>query len=330
MTDHAKYLRHLYYDQNFKWGAQKIYQRAKQERPAITQAEVREWLRGQKAAQITRPTTRAARALDIRPIITKAPLNIVAIDLKDMGPEAVRQNRYFRYIMFAIDLFSRCAWFEPMKHRETDDIQRAFNGILRQIRNQTDEFRVRAILADNEFKDTFRQFLKTKDIKLINTIPGVPTGNSIAERFNNTWTLYLQKVHIDRPGDSLRWLKFLGPFVDSYNNNKHEAFLGRYTPLEVLKDDDVRDDANEEDALKRAKGSAPSSSPAVGDRVRLILPKSDKINGKTRKTYTDEVFIVDRVTRPNLNKGYPLRVRVKDAKGEPVRGELTALAVLKV
>lgn len=320
-----KYLQNLYYVKNFKWGAQKIYKHAKQERPEITQNFVRQWLRAQKAAQITKPTTRAARALDVRPIIASAPLKIIAIDLKDMGPENTRQNRYFRYIMFAIDIFSRFVWFEPMKRRETSDIQKAAQGILNKIKSKPG-----AILADNEFKENFRFFLKSRGIKLINTIPGVPTGNSIAERYNNTWTLYLQKIHIDHPGDVRRWLKFLGPFVDSYNNNKHEAFSGKYSPLEVLQDENIQDDANEEDALKRARAGNVAQDLKKGDRVRLILPRAEKVGGKSRKTYTDEIFTIDRVTRPNINKGYPLRLKVKDEKGEPIRGEFTAASVLKV
>lgn len=317
----------LYYDKDYKVGAEKLYKLAKPRGEEIgvriTQLMAREFIRMQPSAQITKPVSHFNSVHDVRPIITKAPMNIVAMDLK-MMPDISKKH----YLMFIIDAYSRYAWGTCLSSRDTDQIFKGLDRLLTEMQDM--DFKPKTILSDNEFQKAFKEHLAESNIKHITSQPAVPQTNALVERLNGTWSRYYERVKIDNKTNGFRWHLWVPTFLEMYNNTPHDAFDGKFTPSDVLHDADLASEAHDIDIQKRTENKnleAPDIK--VGDKVRIPVTK-DKIEKKSRQTYSLDVYEVARIIRANPQKSLPARIKLRTEDGEPVSGELPVGAILLV
>ena len=142
---------------------------------AANRKDVKEWLSGQEAYTLHRPTRRKFKR---RKMICVGLDHLWQIDLADLTSLAVH-NDGFKYLLTCIDCFSRFAWAVPIKNKTAQYVTDAFVSIVTTRRPtylQSDK--------GGEFlNSTFQSFLKDQGI-LHYTSENDDIKCALVERFN--------------------------------------------------------------------------------------------------------------------------------------------------
>ena len=224
--------------------------------------------------------------------------NICGVDLADMQSLS-RKNKGIKYLLCAIDLFSKYAFVVPLKNKKGISIVNAFNEIIKQSNRKPNKIKV-----DQEgecYNNVFKKWLSDNDIIMYSTYN---EGKSVvAERFIRTLKNKLYK-HMTATGKNGCY-DVLDDVVNKYNNTKHSTI--KMKPIDV-KDTNKRvyiDEHNEKDSRFK-----------VADRVRISKLKNIFAEGYT-PNWSKELFIVDKI-----NDTVPYTYNLKDLNDEEIIGSL--------
>ena len=159
-------LRELYYDPVRGYqSAQKLYEVAKEEGVKVTLTQVREWLKEQETyVRFQQPTKNFRRR---RTWVPQAGSQ-QQMDLVDMS-KYERENENHRWILTAIDVFSRYFFVVPLQRKHKDFTLIAVKRVLEQYEER---FGTDLVQFDNggEFRNTrVLSFLKDKGITYFST-----------------------------------------------------------------------------------------------------------------------------------------------------------------
>ncbi|MEY3186872.1 MAG: hypothetical protein RL675_696, partial [Bacteroidota bacterium] len=142
----------------------------------------------------------------------------------------------------------------------------------------------------------------------------------IAERFNRTLKAMLNKYM--EQNDTSRWIDVLDKVIANYNSSYHSAIKMKPKDVDFNKMKEIM--VNRQDKNTKAKAIVEKASIKVGDRVRLPVKKG--IFAKEGKTFSDEVFIVEKINTKSVKiKGsdtrYPIDklLRVDGIESGPKR-----------
>jgi len=152
----------------------------------------------------------------------------VQMDLIDMQPFAPF-NKGIKYIMVAIDTFSKKAWVKTMKNKSASVSLAKIKELVTEIQPK-----MKTLFLDKgkEFKNQYVQaFLKEQNIKMIH--PYSETKAAGAERFNRTLKNLIYR-HFG--GKTYKYIDVLDDLVISYNNRGHST-LQYLTPNEAEKEE---------------------------------------------------------------------------------------------
>ena len=221
--------------------------------------------------------------------------NIWGVDLADMQSVS-RKNKGIKYLLCAIDLYSKYAFVIPLKDKKGISIVNAFNKI-KQFNRKPNNI---CVDQGGEFyNNVFKKWLSDNDIIMYSTYN---EGKSVvAERFIRTLNNKLYK-HMTATGKNV-YYDVLDDVVNKYNNTKHSII--KMKPIDV-KDNNKRvyiDEHNEKDSRFK-----------VGDRVRISKFKNIFAKGYT-PNLSKEIFIVDKI-----NDTVPYTYNIKDLNGEEIIG----------
>ena len=134
-------------------------------------------------------------------------------------------NKEFRFLLCAIDIFSKYAWVVPLKDKKGISIVNAFQIILKQSKRKPNKIWVDK--GSEFYNSSFKKWLKDNDIKMYSTNN---EGKSVvAERFirtlkNETYksmTSISKNVYVDKLDD----------IVKKYNNTYYESI--KMKPVDV-------------------------------------------------------------------------------------------------
>ena len=209
-----------------------------------------------------------------------------------------RKNKGIKYLLCAIDLYSKYAFVIPLKDKKGISIVNAFNKIIKQSNRKPNKIWVdqRGEFYDNAFK----KWLSDNDITMYSN-----EGKSvIAETFIRTLKNKLY-THMTATGKNV-YYDVLDDIVNKYNNTKHSTI--KMKPIDVG-DNNKRvyvDEHNE-------KGSRFK----VGDRVRISKFKNIFAKGYT-PNWSKEIFIVDKI-----NDTVPYTYNLKDLNDEEFIGNFS-------
>ena len=221
--------------------------------------------------------------------------NIWGVDLADMQSLS-RKNKGIKYLLCAIDLYSKYAFVIPLKDKKGVSIVNAFNKIIKQSNRKPNKIWVD---QGGEFYKIFEKWLSDNDINKYSTYN---EGKSVvAERFIRTLKNKLYK-HMTATGKNV-YYDVLDDVVNKYNNTKHSTI--KMKPIDVG-DNNQRvyiDEHNEKDSRFK-----------VGDRVRISKFKNIFAKGYT-PNWSSEIFIVDKI-----NDTVPYTYNVKDLNDEEIIG----------
>ena len=198
-------------------------------------------------------------------------------------------NRPFKYIMVAIDVFSKKAWAQPMKSMDQMDASIAMDIIIDRMPEIP-----QTIITDmgTEFYNKMMNSLFLRLGIKHYSIRGRHKA-SVAERFIRTLKSRFQKYFWTNK--TTNWTAVLDQFVDNYNNTYHRSI--KMAP----------NDVNEDNRAVVYKNLYPQTEDKaqprlhVGDRVRLIREKQIFKKGYTRNWSTDIYIITKAFTQGSVD-----------------------------
>ena len=208
-----------------------------------------------------------------------------------------KYNKGIRFLLCAIDIFSKYAWVVPLKDEKRKSIVKAFQIILKQSNRKPNKIWVdKSSEFDNAF---FKKWLRDNDIVMYSTHN---EGKSVvAERLIRTikskiykyMTSISKNVYIDKLDD----------IVNEYNNTYHTTI--KMKPIDVKDNTCINTD-------KEINNKDPKFK--VGDRVRI-----SKCKNIFAKVYTpnwsEEVFVIKKVKNT-----VPWTYVINDVNGEEITG----------
>ena len=297
-----EYLKSIYFDPSHPAsfaGPRKLYRVVKAAGKKITLNQIREWLKGQESYTLHRQVRH------------KFPRNRVVVygideqwdvDLMDMT-NLSKYNGGVRFILVAIDIFSRYTWLEPLKSKQGVEVVGAFKKIF-------DKGRVpHKIRSDRgaEFTNRLVQtYLKEKGI--LHFVTHNQVKANYAERIIKTVKSKIFRYFTKK--QTYNYIDHIQDFAHSYNTTYHRSIKMR--PVDVKKE-------NEASLWEQQYGMCPRPNRqfkfTVGDKVRISYLRRTFMREYEEK-WTDEIFIV---VKQFIRDGLPI-YKLKDYQNEVVEG----------
>ena len=223
--------------------------------------------------------------------------NIWGVDLADMQSLS-RYNKGIRYLLCAIDLFSKYAWFIPIKDKKDASIVNAFEKIILEGRKPNKTWVDR---GSEFYNKSFTDFLKMNNIEMYSTFN---EGKSVVvERFIRTLKNKIYK-HMTAISKNV-YVDVLDDIVNKYNSTVHKTI--KMNPIDFA--DDSFAEYNEESNKKDPKFK-------VGDHVRISKYKNIFAKGYA-PNWSEEVFVINKI-----NNTVPWTYVISDLNGEEITGNL--------
>ena len=208
-----------------------------------------------------------------------------------------RKNKGTKYLLCAIDLYSKYAFVIPLKDKKGISIVNAFDKIIKQSNRKPNKVWVDQ--GGEFYNNVFKKWLPDNDIIMYSTYN---EGKSVvAERFIRTLKNKLYK-HMTATGKTV-YYNALDDVVNKYNNTKHSTIKMKSIDVENNNKRVHIDEHNE----KRSRFK-------VGDRVRISKFKNIFAQGYT-PNWSTEIFIVDKI-----NDTVPYTYNLKDLNNEEIIG----------
>ena len=236
------------------------------------------------------------RKFNKRKVYSQFKDNVWGVDLAEMQSLS-RKNKGIKYLLCAIDLYSKYAFVIPLKNKKGISIVNAFNKIIKQSNRKPNKIWVDQ--GGEFYNNVFEKWLSDNHINMYSTYN---EGKSVvAERLIRTLKNKLYK-HMTATAKNV-YYDVLDDVVNKYNNTKHSTI--KMNPIDVG-DNNKRvyiDEHNEKDSRFK-----------VGDRARI-----SKFKNIFAKVYTpnwsSEIFIVDKI-----NDTAPYTYNLKDLNNEEIIG----------
>ena len=208
-----------------------------------------------------------------------------------------KKNKNIKYLLCAIDLYSKYAFVVPLKDKKGISVTNRFNKIIKQSGTKPNKIWVDQ--GSEFYNHVFKRWLSRNNIIMYSTYN---EGKSVvAERFIRTLKNKLYK-HMTATGKNV-YYDVLDDIVNKYNNTKHNTI--KMNPKDVGNNNKrVYIDENNE---KRSRFK-------VGDRVRISKFKNIFAKGYTCN-WSREIFIVNKI-----NDTVPYTYNIKDLNDEEIIG----------
>ena len=220
---------------------------------------------------------------------------IWGVDLADMQSFS-KKYKGIKYLLCAMDLYSKYAFVVPLKDKKGISIFNGFNKIIKQSGRKPNKIWVDK--GSEFYNHIFKKWLSDNDIIMYSTFN---EGKSVvAERFIRTLKNKLYE-HMTTTGKNV-YYNILDDVPNGYNNTKHNPI--KMKPTDVKNNKRVYIDEHN-------KKSARCN---VGDRVRISKFKNIFAKGYT-PNWSKEIFIVDKI-----NDTVPYTYNLKDLNGEEIIG----------
>lgn len=306
------YLSEIYYkpEHPASYGSvEKLYRQSVKDAKSYTRDDIREWLRKQESYTRHYPARRRYR----RSRVMTYGLNYLwQADLVDVQKLA-RYNKRNRYILTAIDTFSKKAWAIPVKRKTATNLKSAFTELF-----NTTGLTPKYIHLDqgSEFwnKDV-KALFKTKNIKFYSTASELKA--SIIERFNRTLRNRMFKYFTAK--NTLNYISVLDKLIEGYNAAVHRS-IG-LAPNAVNQD-------NSSMVFKKLYPKLDGKEKplfVVGDQVRISFYKRPVFDKGYTPNYSLEIFTVAKVY-----DNIPPTYKLKEYNGSDVEGIFYNEELIKV
>jgi transposase InsO family protein len=296
-------LKDLYEEYGYP-SAERLWKLVKKENLSFTKKQVQEFVSEQISAQLHR------RAPKVRQVpITASDVNLDwQMDLLDMN-KYHKSNEGYRWILIAVDVFSRKAAAVAMKKKTADEAADALVDVISKLGKPV------SITSDDgsEFKGAFNKLLTEKKIAHRVTTPGDHNVLGIIDRFSKTLKLILHRHFTQQ--QTVKWIDVLQKFIQAYNKTEHASL--HMSPNEAKsRPTDARNVHFEN--LEEAQKKRPVQKFRVGDHVRVKRKKKTFDRGY-EIVWSLTVYVIKKIEGQNylLNDGKKYRAHMLQKVGAP-------------
>lgn len=287
-------------------GVDKLYRYGKSLKiDGLSRGKIKKWLKKEE------PYTMYRQSLKKFPrnrVIVDGPNEQWDIDLMDMT-EFSNENDGIKYVIMAIDVFSRFGYTIPIKNKTADTLVKALGGLFEQKKPHW----IRTDKGGEFINNKIKKLLKDKNIGHIIT-QNEPKAN-YAERFIKTMKNKIIKIMLKN--NNLRYLDDLEKLTYSYNHTYHRSIKER--PANVTDEnalliyqtqyiDPLYPKGNK--VLKKKKFRF-----KIGEKVRISHLR-EKFSREYDVKWTGEVFTINKRTKRD---GIPVYY-LDDYNGDEVKG----------
>lgn len=260
-------------------GLERMVKLAKQKHPEITRKEIKTFLDADVSKQLVK--VQQAKQSDGH-IVAFVPNENWQMDIFDLS-RYMYTNQYYRYILCCVDVFTRKAFAEPLKTKDSESCAVAFQKMIDKA-----GVKPRSILSDQDaafFNEPFQKIMNKHNIALnMNTLHD-HHALGIIDNFAKRLKLILTTLFLKNK--TTKWTDRLPEIIRVYNNSEHSS-INNLKPNEVDKHKDEILQAN----LDKNIHNKLVSDLHVGDKVRKSVLSNAKIEKGTDPRYTDAVFTV--------------------------------------
>ena len=209
-----------------------------------------------------------------------------------------RYNKGIRFLLCAIDIFSKYAWVAPLRDKKGVSIVTVFQSILKQSNSRTPN-KIWLDKGSEFYNASFKKWLHDNDIVMYSTHN---EGKSVvAERFIRTLKSKIYK-HMTSISKNV-YIDKLNDIVNEYNNTYHTTI--KMKPIDVKDNTYINTD-------KEINNKDPKFK--VGDHVRISKHKNIFAEGFT-PNWSEEVFVIKKVKNT-----VPWTYVINDLNGEEITG----------
>jgi len=203
----------------------KLFKIMKKEHPNIKLNNIIEVVEGEKPYQLHKKTKTKVYAH----MVAFRENQIWLADLLDMSNYS-RDNHGFKWILLVIDVFTRQAYAQPMKSKESENSLSAFKKII------GEKGKPEKLITDNgsEFTNReFQKFLSNSNVFHETNEPQYHPTLGMIDRLCRTIKEKIFKYFTDK--NETNWVDHLQNIINAYNLSPHEA-LEDLTPQEAAEE----------------------------------------------------------------------------------------------
>ena len=261
----------------------KLYKILKDKNIDVTKKDVDSYVKRQNENQLIAQTQTIKK--NYGHITAMAPNEEWQIDIF-VFDKYYRQNNGFKYMLCAVDIFTRKAMIEPMKTKNIEDTSKAISKLI------TLHGQPMIISSDNDAAFTgekFQAIINKYDIIHNTNIMGDHFALGVIDRFARTLKTILNKMIIRNKNTN--WMSHINDIVKKYNNSPNASLLD-LSPNEVMKNMANFEAITDLNVSKNKKNNTVSDL-NIDDNVRV------KVKGKFDKgsepTFSDEIYTVKNI-----------------------------------
>lgn len=264
---------------------------------------VRDWLLRQDAYTLHKPVR---KRFPRNPYTVNNIDDVWELDLVDLATLS-QHNDGYKYLLNAIDTFSKYAYSQPLRSKTGKAVTSAFQAILvsssRPLCVHTDK--------GKEFLNSaIQQLLKAENIEFrVCRNPDVKCA--VIERWNRTLKTKMYKYFTGK--NTYRYIDVLDKFVEGYNNTVHST---TGMPPALVSARDVLKIWQRMQARTVAAAAPRKAIYKVGQTVRISKEKMHFAKG-FEQNYSVEIFRVLKVVHKRPRPVYEL----EDLRGTPIEGQ---------
>ena len=250
-----------------------------------TQKEIKLFIDKQTVQQLHKQTPHSRNKQ--RRIIASAPYEMFQIDLLDYKNYS-QQNKGFKYILIAVDIFTRQAFAAPLKNKSAAETLEGFKVIIA-------THKPHAVYHDDDkaFLGVFNKYCDDNDIVSITNYLEDHHALGVIDRFSRTLKSMIAKFMTAK--DTTKYIDELDRLINIYNNTSHSSLVG-LKPIEVEKNEENIITVGNINQEKREHNQVLDKKIKIkkGDLVRIKLKRTIFTKGYEVR-YSNEVYTVEEV-----------------------------------
>jgi len=241
-----------------------------------------------------------------RKVYSKGIADLVQADLVDLSSIA-RHNDGYRFLLTAIDVFTKSAWAIPLKTKSGREVSSAFDRLLKDRC-----FNMVQTGKGTEFKNVHFQRLMTEYNVHHCTSENEDLKASVIERFNRT--LKERMFRYFSTHQTRRYLNVLDDLIESYNDTCHRSIGMAPSQVSTENEQTVRDRLYGTTAGSAGKKNEKFSF-RVGDTVCIVMQRLAFEQGYEEGRWPRELFVVSRQISTK-----PVTYKLVNMDGDSIKG----------